>query len=76
MKDRAALSMLRRAEADGSLRPVASLVADLLRSLDVPVYPTEQIAYWVHIGAILAFGYFFYLFRMFKGKVRLEGEGY
>ncbi|HLZ42430.1 MAG TPA: cytochrome d ubiquinol oxidase subunit II [Candidatus Sulfotelmatobacter sp.] len=31
---------------------------------------------WWSLGAILAFGYFFYLFRMFRGKVRLEGEGY
>ncbi|HKI25332.1 MAG TPA: cytochrome d ubiquinol oxidase subunit II [Candidatus Sulfotelmatobacter sp.] len=32
-------------------------------------------AWWVP-GAILALGYFIFLFRMFKGKVRLEGEGY
>ena len=32
-------------------------------------------AWWI-IGAILAFAYFFYVFRMFRGKVRLEGEGY
>jgi cytochrome bd ubiquinol oxidase subunit II len=31
---------------------------------------------WWIMGAILALGYFTYLFRMFKGKVRLEGEGY
>lgn len=31
---------------------------------------------WWCLGAILAFGYFFFLFRMFRGKVRLEGEGY
>jgi cytochrome bd ubiquinol oxidase subunit II len=31
---------------------------------------------WWIIGAILAAIYFFFLFRMFKGKVRLEGEGY
>jgi cytochrome bd ubiquinol oxidase subunit II len=31
---------------------------------------------WWSLGAILAFGYFFYLFRMFRGKVRLGGEGY
>ena len=31
---------------------------------------------WWILGAILALGYFFFLFRMFKGKVRLEGEGY
>ncbi len=32
-------------------------------------------AWWI-LGMILALGYFFYLFRMFSGKVRLEGEGY
>ena len=31
---------------------------------------------WWTVGMILALGYFFFLFRMFKGKVRLEGEGY
>jgi cytochrome d ubiquinol oxidase subunit II len=31
---------------------------------------------WWILGAILAVGYFSFLFRMFKGKVRLEGEGY
>jgi len=31
---------------------------------------------WWSVGMILALGYFFFLFRMFKGKVRLEGEGY
>jgi hypothetical protein len=25
---------------------------------------------------VLALGYFTFLFRMFRGKVRLEGEGY
>src|SRR5271169_1145668 len=33
------------------------------------------LTWWV-FGMILALGYFFFLFRMFKGKVRLEGEGY
>jgi cytochrome d ubiquinol oxidase subunit II len=33
------------------------------------------ITWWI-LGAILSFGYFFFLFRMFRGKVRLEGEGY
>jgi cytochrome d ubiquinol oxidase subunit II len=32
-------------------------------------------AWWI-LGMILALGYFFFLFRMFRGKVRLEGEGY
>ena len=31
---------------------------------------------WWVLGMILALVYFFFLFRMFKGKVRLEGEGY
>ena len=31
---------------------------------------------WWTIGMILALTYFVFLFRMFKGKVRLEGEGY
>lgn len=31
---------------------------------------------WWVLGMLLALGYFFFLFRMFKGKVRLEGEEY
>ncbi len=31
---------------------------------------------WWILGMILALGYFTLLFRMFKGKVKLEGEGY
>jgi cytochrome bd ubiquinol oxidase subunit II len=31
---------------------------------------------WWIIAALLALTYFTYLFRMFRGKVRLEGEGY
>jgi len=31
---------------------------------------------WWSLGMILALGYFTLLFRMFRGKVRLEGEGY
>jgi len=31
---------------------------------------------WWILGMILALGYFFLLFRMFRGKVRLEGGGY
>ena len=31
---------------------------------------------WWIIGMVLTLGYFFYVYRMFKGKVRLEGEGY
>jgi cytochrome bd ubiquinol oxidase subunit II len=32
-------------------------------------------AWWI-VGMLLALGYFVFLFRMFRGKVRLEGEGY
>jgi cytochrome d ubiquinol oxidase subunit II len=32
--------------------------------------------YWWSIGLILAIGYFVFVYTMFKGKVRLEGEGY
>jgi cytochrome d ubiquinol oxidase subunit II len=31
---------------------------------------------WWCVGAVLAIGYFTFLFRMFRGKVRLEGGGY
>lgn len=31
---------------------------------------------WWSVGMALALGYFFYLYRSFKGKVDLEGEGY
>jgi cytochrome d ubiquinol oxidase subunit II len=31
---------------------------------------------WWGLGMVLALGYFVFLFRMFRGKVRLEGEGY
>ena len=36
---------------------------------------TVGITWWI-LGMILASGYFVFLFRMFKGKVRLDGEGY
>lgn len=36
---------------------------------------TVGITWWI-LGAILSLSYFTLLFRMFKGKVRLEGEGY
>jgi cytochrome d ubiquinol oxidase subunit II len=36
---------------------------------------TVGLAWWIP-GMILALGYFTLLFRMFRGKVRLEGEGY
>jgi cytochrome d ubiquinol oxidase subunit II len=32
--------------------------------------------YWWMIGMVLALGYFVFVYGMFKGKVRLEGEGY
>lgn len=31
---------------------------------------------WWSIGMVLAIGYFVFIYRMFKGKVRLDGEGY
>jgi cytochrome bd ubiquinol oxidase subunit II len=31
---------------------------------------------WWILGMILALGYFFFVYRMFRGKVRIEGEGY
>ena len=36
---------------------------------------TVGLVWWI-FGMILALGYFFFLFRMFRGKVRIEGEGY
>jgi len=36
---------------------------------------TVGLTWWI-LGMILALGYFTLLFRMFKGKVRIEGEGY
>jgi cytochrome d ubiquinol oxidase subunit II len=32
-------------------------------------------AWWI-LGTILALGYFVFVYRIFRGKVRLEGEGY
>jgi cytochrome d ubiquinol oxidase subunit II len=31
---------------------------------------------WWSIGIVIALGYFFFVYRIFRGKVRLEGEGY
>jgi len=31
---------------------------------------------WWSIGMAIALGYFIYLYRLFKGKVTLEGEGH
>jgi cytochrome d ubiquinol oxidase subunit II len=36
---------------------------------------TVGIVWWT-LGMILALGYFFFVYRMFRGKVRLDGEGY
>jgi len=33
------------------------------------------ITWWI-LGAVLALAYFFFIYRMFRGKVGLEGEGY
>ncbi|MGH9495087.1 MAG: cytochrome d ubiquinol oxidase subunit II [Candidatus Sulfotelmatobacter sp.] len=65
-----------------ALYPVV-LPASTDRSLDLTIYNTKAgdhgltvgLTWWI-LGAILALGYFFFLFRMFRGKVRLEGEGY
>ena len=52
-------------------------------ALNLTIYNTKAgehglavgLTWWI-FGMILAVGYFFFLFRMFRGKVRLEGEGY
>ena len=36
---------------------------------------TVGFVWWI-MGMILALGYFFFVYRMFRGKVRIEGEGY
>ena len=36
---------------------------------------TVGLTWWI-LGMILALGYFTLLYRMFRGKVRLDGEGY
>ncbi|MFZ0731176.1 MAG: cytochrome d ubiquinol oxidase subunit II [Candidatus Sulfotelmatobacter sp.] len=65
-----------------ALYPVV-LPASTDAALNLTIYNTKAGAHglavgftWWIIGMILALGYFFFLFRMFKGKVRLEGEGY
>jgi Fe-S oxidoreductase len=40
---------------DGSWRPVASAIAIVLGQTGVPAQTSEDIFYWLHIGAILAF---------------------
>jgi cytochrome bd ubiquinol oxidase subunit II len=65
-----------------ALYPVV-LPASTDAALDLTIYNTAAgqhgltvgLTWWI-MGMILALGYFFFLFRMFKGKVRLEGEGY
>jgi cytochrome d ubiquinol oxidase subunit II len=65
-----------------ALYPVV-LPASTGRARDLTIYNTAAghhglsvgFAWWI-LGAILAVGYFVFLFRMFRGKVRLEGEGY
>ena len=65
-----------------ALYPVV-LPASTDPALNLTIYNTKAgehglavgFAWWIP-GMILALGYFFFLFRMFKGKVRLEGEGY
>src|ERR1700756_1432226 len=65
-----------------ALYPVV-LPASTDPALNVTIYNTAAgqhglavgFTWWI-FGMILALGYFFFLFRMFKGKVRLEGEGY
>ena len=36
---------------------------------------TVGLIWWI-VGMILTLGYFFFVYRMFRGKVRLEGEGF
>ena len=65
-----------------ALYPVV-LPASTRPARDLTIYNTAAghhglsvgFAWWI-LGAILAVGYFVFLFRMFRGKVRLEGEGY
>jgi len=65
-----------------ALYPVV-LPASTDAALNLTIYNTKAgehglavgFTWWI-LGMILALGYFFFLFRMFKGKVRLEGEGY
>lgn len=65
-----------------ALYPVV-LPASTDAALNLTIYNTKAgehglavgFTWWI-LGMILALTYFFLLFRMFKGKVRLEGEGY
>jgi cytochrome d ubiquinol oxidase subunit II len=65
-----------------ALYPVV-LPASTDPSLNLTIYNTKAGDHglavgftWWTLGMILALGYFFFLFRMFRGKVRLEGGGY
>jgi len=65
-----------------ALYPVV-LPASTDPALNLTIYNTKAgehgltvgLTWWI-LGMTLALGYFFFLYRMFKGKVRLEGEGY
>jgi cytochrome d ubiquinol oxidase subunit II len=65
-----------------ALYPVV-LPASTGRAFNLTIYNTAAAHHgltvgiiWWSIGMILALGYFTFLFRFFKGKVRLQGEGY
>lgn len=65
-----------------ALYPVV-LPASTGPALNLTIYNTAAGAHglsvgliWWIPGMILVLGYFFFVYRMFKGKVRLEGEGY
>jgi len=65
-----------------ALYPVV-LPASTDPALNLTIYNTKAgehglavgLTWWI-LGIILALGYFFFLFRMFRGKVRLEDGGY
>lgn len=60
----------------------AVLPASSNRAFNLTIYTTAAgqhgltvgLTWWI-LGMILALGHFTLLFRMFRGKVRLEGEG-
>jgi cytochrome d ubiquinol oxidase subunit II len=59
------------------------LVSSIDRAYDLTIYNSAAghhglsvgFAWW-SVGMVLAIGYFVFIYRMFRGKVRLEGEGY
>jgi cytochrome d ubiquinol oxidase subunit II len=65
-----------------ALYPVV-LPASTDPSLNLTIYNTKAgehglavgFAWWI-LGMILALAYFFFVYRIFRGKVRVEGEGY